>query len=95
MDKRTANTLRGRLKQLRIHMGISQRRAGELSGVSDVQVSNIEKGKTPSPSFDVVIRLARLYGESLDDLAKLVVFRPHGNRRHPIVNPPLKKHLPL
>jgi len=44
------------------------RNVEDATGISNAYVSQIETGKVKSPSFDVVIKLADLYGISIEDL---------------------------
>jgi len=58
-----ANTIGERLAELRKKHGLSARQLGIQSGIDPIQVSRIEKGTTPNPSPETLIKLARTMGE--------------------------------
>lgn len=47
------------LKEKRESFGISQRVLGESIGVTDTTINNIESGKTKSPKWDLLCKIAR------------------------------------
>lgn len=63
-------TLQEKLKQCRLEKGLSQEQAAERLGVSRQAVAKWENGMS-RPSSDNLIRLAALYGTSLDRLAEI------------------------
>lgn len=56
------------LKELREKMGISQMQLSKISGVSQAVISDIENGKTNSPRFYTITKLASALGCTIDDL---------------------------
>jgi transcriptional regulator with XRE-family HTH domain len=52
---------------LRKKKGLTQAQLGEILGVTGSQITNYEKSKS-FPTVDVVLRLAELFGVSLDSL---------------------------
>lgn len=58
------------LKRLRIKKKLTQKQVGELIGVSKKAISGYERN-VMTPSFKIVIRLALLYGVSIDSIAGL------------------------
>ena len=52
--------------------GWTQRELSRRSGVSNVVISFIEKGRTEWPTFPVVVRLARALGINLHKITRLV-----------------------
>jgi transcriptional regulator with XRE-family HTH domain len=53
----------------RRRLGWTQRQLADASGVRTVTVTRIERGRMPHVSLDVVYRLAKALGASLDYLA--------------------------
>lgn len=48
--------------------GFSQRKLSALSGVPQPIISDIENGKTKSPTVDTAIKLSRVLGCSVEEL---------------------------
>lgn len=48
--------------------GLSQRKLAVISGVSQAIISDIENGKTKSPTVDTAIKLANAVGCTVEDL---------------------------
>lgn len=61
--------LRFALKRSRDLAELTQDEASRLSGVPKSRISTYEQGVTNEPRFDIVARLAYVYGVSLDQLA--------------------------
>lgn len=55
------------VRELRAQRGLSQGALGELLGVSRQTVNAIETGKY-DPSLPLAIRLARLFGQSVEEV---------------------------
>jgi transcriptional regulator with XRE-family HTH domain len=55
------------LRRARMACGLSQVEAAERAGISRATLQNAEVGKW-SPRADTLVRLARLYGVSIDSL---------------------------
>jgi transcriptional regulator with XRE-family HTH domain len=66
-----ADKLGERLMLSRRRLGWTQRQLADASGVRTVTVTRIERGRMPHVSLDVVYRLAKALGASLDYLAGL------------------------
>lgn len=65
-----------RLRHLRHLDGLSQRQvADRVGGITGQAICHIETSDRPRPGFALVVRLARLYDEPLDDLAALLEFQ--------------------
>lgn len=56
-----------RIKELRIHHGLSQQALGELLGVSAVAVGKWERGQS-QPDIGTLTRLADIFRTTIDDL---------------------------
>lgn len=52
-------TFGGTLVRLRTDANLSQRRLGELSGVSNTAISDLEKGDAPAPHPSMLMKLAQ------------------------------------
>ncbi|MHB8147503.1 MAG: helix-turn-helix domain-containing protein [Vulcanimicrobiaceae bacterium] len=63
-----AITLGTVLRDARLAAGLSTRDLERVTGISNGQISKVEGGVRPDPSFRTVMRLARGIGISLDDL---------------------------
>ena len=50
------------LRELRIQLGISMRKAGELIGCSDSYISHIENGRTDVPAGERIDKFLSIYG---------------------------------
>lgn len=59
------------LKELREKMEISQMQLSKISGVSQPVISDIERGKTSSPRFYTITKLASALGCTADELLAL------------------------
>lgn len=66
-----AETIRQRIKQVRVEKGISQVRLGELTGLDQAYISRLENGTaegTPSQLYAIAkalgVEVAYLYGET-------------------------------
>lgn len=56
------------LTYIRERSGYSQRKLSMLSGVPQPIISDIENGKTKSPTVDTAIKLAKALGCTVEDL---------------------------
>lgn len=56
------------LTYIRERAGYSQRKLSVLSGVPQPIISDIENGKTKSPTVDTAIKLAKALGCTVEDL---------------------------
>jgi len=56
------------LKSLRERQRMSLREAGKASGVSNAYIAQIERGDRPPPSPDILRKLARAYGVTVQEL---------------------------
>lgn len=56
------------LKETRVNMGLSLRRAAEKSGLSNSYISQLENGKIENPSIGKVRMLMNVYGINFNDL---------------------------
>lgn len=56
-----------KLKTLRTRRGLSQRALAEVLGLTHTHIQNLENGKS-SPGAEVVVKLARLFGVTTDQL---------------------------
>lgn len=65
-----ASAFGAKIKQLRLHYGLSQRKLAEVINVSPTQISDIEKGKS-SPQLKGAVYLADFFHVSLDSLVGL------------------------
>lgn len=63
-----AISLGAALRDARREAGLSTRDLERATGISNAQISKVEGGVRPNPSFRTVVRLARGIGISLDDL---------------------------
>jgi len=61
-------TLGAALRAARLEAGLSTRDLERITGMSNGQISKVESGARPDPSFRTVMRLAHGVGISLDDL---------------------------
>jgi transcriptional regulator with XRE-family HTH domain len=59
-----------RLKQARESAALTQQQAAEAAGVPQSYWSRLETGGRQNPSMDVLVRVARAVGVSLDDLTR-------------------------
>lgn len=66
------------LREARQRLGISTRDLERATGVANAQISKVESGARPDPSFRTVTRLAKGIGVSLDDLLARVEGREAG-----------------
>lgn len=64
-------TLGTRLRQLRQSMRMTGEQACVSCGIDRGTLSRYENNNVNTPNFEIIRRLARLYGVSLDDLAEL------------------------
>ena len=58
------------LKQRRKELNMSQIELSDESGVSQAQISNIEKGERPNPGVITIQKLATALKTSVDELIK-------------------------
>jgi len=58
------------LRERRAELGLTLRQVTALSGVDNAYISELENGNALRPSFPTMARLARVYGLSLDDIAR-------------------------
>lgn len=60
-----------RLRALREQAGWTQHQAAQALGLtSQAYISNLEQGRKELPSIDIALRMADVYGVSLDDLLR-------------------------
>lgn len=52
-------------KTLRLSKGLTQKELAEIVGTTQTTITNIEKGITKSPSFDIALKIADALGESV------------------------------
>ncbi|ADZ83200.1 helix-turn-helix transcriptional regulator [Cellulosilyticum lentocellum] len=57
-----------KLKIRRIELGIKQGFAANEIGVSQQYLANLESGRSTNPSREVMLKLAKLYGCSVQEL---------------------------
>ncbi len=60
----------GRIKDLRLKMGLSQDILSKRANLSFQTISKIESEATPNPTIDTVKKIAIVLGVSLDDLMR-------------------------
>jgi len=60
----------GRIKDLRLKMGLSQDILSKRANLSFQTISKIESEATPNPTIDTVKKIASVLGVSLDDLMR-------------------------
>ena len=56
------------IKELRNSHEWSQRKLGQVSGVSNTEIGRIENGTRPKPSLKVISKLASAFGITVDEL---------------------------
>ena len=81
MDQQERETFGEFLRTARQAKGLTQRKAGELVGISGPYLAQLEKGLRSAPSNDVLMRLATVYGVAQDTLLE---------RAHKVVTPPTR-----
>ncbi len=59
------------LKEFRLKNDWSQRKLAQKSGVSNTEISRIEKGERTKPSLDVIKKLSQAFGITVDELLSL------------------------
>ena len=62
-------SLSTKLRELRANKKVSLQAVADAIGVSKPHVWELEKGKTSNPSLDLLKKLAKYYGVSIDFLA--------------------------
>lgn len=67
-DHTTPRTLGAVIKDARDERGLSQKALEDLSGVGQRTISGIETGEVRNPGWEIVARLARALGLSVDEL---------------------------
>lgn len=60
------------LKRLRESKGLNLEGASLQIGITRQYLSMLEKGIRKSATFEIMVRIARVYEVSLDDLAKFI-----------------------
>lgn len=65
---RPSETLSMRVRRLRRAAGLSMRDVAERTGFSIAAQSQVERGRTLNPEVATVLKLARLYGLSVEQL---------------------------
>jgi transcriptional regulator with XRE-family HTH domain len=66
------------IKNLRQRRGYSQRKLSLLSGISNTEISRIEKGIRTKPSPDTLKKLASHLGVTYNDLMEMAGYLPEG-----------------
>ncbi len=61
-------TLGDRIREARLHYGMSQAELARRIGISATALNQIESGKTPDPGVSRIIGIARVLGVSTDAL---------------------------
>lgn len=59
--------MKNRVKKYRLRKRLTQRKLGELAGISQTTVSHMERG-TYVPAVDTALRVAAVLGVSVEDL---------------------------
>lgn len=67
---RKPETLGRRLRASRALCGLTQLEVAEKLGVSQATISYLETDQSDSPPINTIVRLAELYGVSIEYLAK-------------------------
>ena len=62
------DTLGDRIRDARLHYGMSQAELARRIGISATALNQIESGKTPDPGVSRIIGIARVLGVSTDAL---------------------------
>ena len=56
------------IREARVKAEISQHMLAELVGVTPAYISMLEKGKRNNPSLDILRKIAKTLGTSVDDI---------------------------
>ncbi|MBO4126336.1 helix-turn-helix domain-containing protein [Streptococcus suis] len=76
MDKNKTSLLPQRLKELRLHHGLTQTQLGEKVGIKQNTFTNWENGKR-TPSIEDIIKLSNIFNVSIDYLLGLSNEKSH------------------
>lgn len=58
----------GKIKEMRMKRGWTQKELSDRSGVPQPMISDIESGKVPNPTIGTVARLSKALGCFIEDL---------------------------
>ena len=70
MDKKSLPNIAKSIRKYRTKKGVSQDTLSKLADVSFNTVTKIEAGDTPNPTIDIVKKIAKALGVSIDLLMK-------------------------
>lgn len=71
-----AQTMAARMRELRAAHGLTLEQVAQYAQASKSHIWEFEKGRAKNPSIDMAVRIARVYGVSLDYLTGLSPANP-------------------